>query len=145
MRVDLECGSTTNNTERQKEVAFSPIMFVAGTKLLVKRGSPIQSFRDLNGKNVVVTAGTTNEAGDAQARGKIWRSISISSWPRITKSPTNNSPAARWMPSPEMTCCFTGSSPNTKPGTTWSCRRLSVLRSLRNHVSERMTRNWPTW
>jgi ABC-type amino acid transport substrate-binding protein len=60
--VDLECGSTTNNTERQKEVAFSPIMFVAGTKLLVKRGSPIQSFRDLNGKTVVVTAGTTNES-----------------------------------------------------------------------------------
>jgi ABC-type amino acid transport substrate-binding protein len=59
--VDLECGSTTNNTERQKEVAFSPIMFVAGTKLLVKRSSPIQSFRDLNGKRVVVTAGTTNE------------------------------------------------------------------------------------
>jgi ABC-type amino acid transport substrate-binding protein len=60
--VDLECGSTTNNTERQKEVAFSPIMFVAGTKLLVKRGSPIQSFRDLNDKSVVVTAGTTNES-----------------------------------------------------------------------------------
>jgi ABC-type amino acid transport substrate-binding protein len=60
--VDLECGSTTNNTERQKEVAFSPIMFVAGTRLLVRRGSPIQSFRDLNGKSVVVTAGTTNEA-----------------------------------------------------------------------------------
>ena len=60
--VDLECGSTTNNTDRQKEVAFSPIMFVAGTKLLVKRGSPIQSFRDLNGKSVVVTAGTTNES-----------------------------------------------------------------------------------
>jgi ABC-type amino acid transport substrate-binding protein len=59
--IDLECGSTTNNTERQKEVAFSPVMFVAGTKLLVKRGSPIQSFRDLQGKSVVVTAGTTNE------------------------------------------------------------------------------------
>jgi ABC-type amino acid transport substrate-binding protein len=59
--VDLECGSTTNNTERQKEVAFSPVTFVAGTKLLVKRGSPIQSFRDLSGKKVVVTAGTTNE------------------------------------------------------------------------------------
>jgi ABC-type amino acid transport substrate-binding protein len=59
--VDLECGSTTNNTDRQKEVAFSPIMFVAGTKLLVKRGSAVQSFRDLNGKSVVITAGTTNE------------------------------------------------------------------------------------
>src|SRR5207244_3151245 len=59
--IDLECGSTTNNTERQKEVAFSPIMFVAGTKLLVRRGSSIESFRDLTGKNVVVTGGTTNE------------------------------------------------------------------------------------
>lgn len=59
--IDLECGSTTNNAERQKDVAFSPIIFVAGTKLLVKRVSPIQSFRDLNGKSVVVTAGTTNE------------------------------------------------------------------------------------
>ena len=59
--ADLECGSTTNNLERQKEVAFSPIIFVAGTKLLVKRGSPIRSYRNLAGKTVVVTAGTTNE------------------------------------------------------------------------------------
>jgi len=60
-RADLECGSTTSNLERQKVVAFSPIMFVAGTKLLVKRGSPIRSYRNLGGKTVVVTAGTTNE------------------------------------------------------------------------------------
>jgi ABC-type amino acid transport substrate-binding protein len=60
-RVDLECGSTTSNVERQKRVAFSPIFFVAGTKVMVKRGSPIRSFRDLAGKNVAVTAGTTNE------------------------------------------------------------------------------------
>jgi glutamate/aspartate transport system substrate-binding protein len=59
--IDLECGSTTNNTQRQKQVAFSPVMFVAGTKLLVKRDSNIQSFHDLDGKTVVVTAGTTNE------------------------------------------------------------------------------------
>ena len=61
-RADLECGSTTNNLERQKQVAFSPIIFVAGTKLLVKRGSPIRSYRNLAGKTVVVTAGTTNES-----------------------------------------------------------------------------------
>jgi glutamate/aspartate transport system substrate-binding protein len=61
-RADLECGSTTSNLERQKQVAFSPIIFVAGTKLLVKRGSPIRSYRNLAGKTVVVTAGTTNEA-----------------------------------------------------------------------------------
>src|SRR4051794_37609838 len=61
-QVDLECGSTTSNVERKKLVAFSPIIFVAGTKLLVRKGSPIRSFRDLSGKRVVVTAGTTNEA-----------------------------------------------------------------------------------
>ncbi|SAK86741.1 extracellular solute-binding protein [Caballeronia hypogeia] len=60
-RVDLECGSTTSNLERQKRVAFSPIFFVAGTKVMVKKGSPIHSFRDLAGKKVAVTAGTTNE------------------------------------------------------------------------------------
>jgi len=59
--IDLECGSTTNNTARQKDVAFSPIFFVAGTKLLVRRADKIRSYRDLRGKTVVVTAGTTNE------------------------------------------------------------------------------------
>jgi len=60
-RADLECGSTTNNLDRQKLVAFSPVIFVSGTKLLVKRGSPVRSYRNLAGKTVVVTAGTTNE------------------------------------------------------------------------------------
>jgi ABC-type amino acid transport substrate-binding protein len=60
--VDLECGSTTANFERKKEVAFSPIFFVAGTKLLVPRSSSITSYLDLRDKTVVVTAGTTNEA-----------------------------------------------------------------------------------
>lgn len=60
-RADLECGSTTSNLERQKLVGFSPIFFVAGTKLMVPAGSPVKSFRDLAGKTVVVTAGTTNE------------------------------------------------------------------------------------
>jgi glutamate/aspartate transport system substrate-binding protein len=60
-RADLECGSTTSNLERQKRVAFSPTIFVSGTKLMVKEGSPIKSFRDLPGKTVVVTSGTTNE------------------------------------------------------------------------------------
>jgi glutamate/aspartate transport system substrate-binding protein len=59
--IDLECGSTTNNLERQKRVAFSPVFFVSGTKLLVKRSSGIKSYLDLRGKTVVVTAGTTNE------------------------------------------------------------------------------------
>ena len=60
-QADLECGSTTSNLERAKQVAFSPTIFVSGTKLMVRKGSPIQSFRDLRGKTVVVTQGTTNE------------------------------------------------------------------------------------
>jgi len=60
-RADLECGSTTDNLERRKLVAFSPTIFVAGTRLLVRKGSPIRSFRDLGGRTIVVTAGTTNE------------------------------------------------------------------------------------
>jgi ABC-type amino acid transport substrate-binding protein len=60
-KIDLECGSTTNNVERKKQVSFSPLIFVAGTKLMVKRGSGIRSYKDLKNKVVVVTAGTTNE------------------------------------------------------------------------------------
>jgi glutamate/aspartate transport system substrate-binding protein len=59
--IDLECGSTTANFQRKKEVAFSPIFFVAGTKIFVPRSSAISSYRDLHDKTVVVTAGTTNE------------------------------------------------------------------------------------
>ena len=59
--VDLECGSTTNNMERRKTVAFSPTMFVTGTKLLVRRGSGILNLRDLAGKTVVLTRGTVHE------------------------------------------------------------------------------------
>ncbi|BDT67550.1 glutamate/aspartate import solute-binding protein [Comamonadaceae bacterium OS-1] len=60
-QIDLECGSTTNNLERQQRVGFSPTIFVSGTKLLVRKGSPIKGFRDLAGKTVAVTRGTTNE------------------------------------------------------------------------------------
>jgi ABC-type amino acid transport substrate-binding protein len=79
-QVDLECGSTTNNLERQKQVAFSPTMFVSGTKLLVKKGSPIKSYKDLVGKRVVVTAGTTNEKTmrELAAKFKIDMDLSVS-------------------------------------------------------------------
>ena len=59
--VDLECGSTTNNTERQKQVSFSNSIFVIGTRLMTKKDSGIKDFPDLAGKNVVTTAGTTSE------------------------------------------------------------------------------------
>src|SRR5436305_7917915 len=60
-KIDLECGSTTANAERAKQVAFSPLMFVAGTKLMVPKTSPISAPTDLKSKTVVVTKGTTNE------------------------------------------------------------------------------------
>src|SRR6476619_4703986 len=60
-KIDLECGSTTANAERAKQVAFAPLMFVAGTKLMVPKASTISAPADLKGKTVVVTKGTTNE------------------------------------------------------------------------------------
>ena len=59
--VDFECGSTTNNEERQKQVAFSNGFFEIGTRLLTKKDSGIQDFADLKGKTLVTTAGTTSE------------------------------------------------------------------------------------
>jgi glutamate/aspartate transport system substrate-binding protein len=59
--IDLECGSTTNNLERQQQVAFSNTLFVIGTRLLTRKDSGIKDFPDLAGKNVVTTAGTTSE------------------------------------------------------------------------------------
>jgi glutamate/aspartate transport system substrate-binding protein len=60
-KIDLECGSTTANAERSRQVAFSPLIFVAGTKLMVPKASTISGATDLKGKTVVVTKGTTNE------------------------------------------------------------------------------------
>lgn len=58
--IDLECGSTTNNVERAKQVAFATNFFYTGTRLLVKAGSPIKDVADLKGRKVVTTVGTTN-------------------------------------------------------------------------------------
>lgn len=59
--IDIECGSTTNNLERQRQVAFSNTLFVIGTRLLTRKDSGVKDFPDLAGKNVVTTAGTTSE------------------------------------------------------------------------------------
>jgi glutamate/aspartate transport system substrate-binding protein len=58
--IDLECGSTTNNTERQKQVAFAPTTFVTANRILYKKGSGIKVLADLKGKTIVSTAGTSN-------------------------------------------------------------------------------------
>jgi len=59
--IDIECGSTTNSVERQKQVDFAPTYFVTGTKIIVKKSSGIKGYDDLKGKTVVFTQGTTNE------------------------------------------------------------------------------------
>ena len=59
--IDVECGSTTNSIERQKQVAFAPTYFMTGTKIVVKKSSGIKGYDDLKGKTVVFTTGTTNE------------------------------------------------------------------------------------
>lgn len=58
--IDIECGSTTNNSDRQKQVSFATNYFYTGTRFLVKAGAPVKSVDDLKGKTVVSTAGTTN-------------------------------------------------------------------------------------
>jgi glutamate/aspartate transport system substrate-binding protein len=58
--IDLECGSTTNSVERQKQVAFGPTYFVINVSAAVKKSSGIKTFADLNGKAVASTSGTTS-------------------------------------------------------------------------------------
>lgn len=57
---DLECGSTTNNSTRAKDVSFSTNMFYTGTRLLAKKSSGIKNYADLAKKTVASTTGTTN-------------------------------------------------------------------------------------
>jgi glutamate/aspartate transport system substrate-binding protein len=58
--IDLECGSTTNNLERQKQVSFTITHFVTANRFVSKKSAKLKSLNDLKGKTVVSTAGTTN-------------------------------------------------------------------------------------
>ena len=58
--IDLECGSTTNSVERQKQVSFGPTYFVINVTAAVKKNSKINSLADLNGKTISTTSGTTS-------------------------------------------------------------------------------------
>ena len=58
--VDLECGSTTNNAARQKDVAFAPTLYVEEVRIATKKSSNIKGIADLNGKTVATTTGTTS-------------------------------------------------------------------------------------
>jgi len=76
-KIDLECGSTTANAERARQVAFSPLIFVAGTKLMVPKAAAVSGITDLKGKTVVVTKGTTNEQAIAAADKKFALGLTI--------------------------------------------------------------------
>ena len=58
--IDLECGSTTNNLDRQKQVAFAPTTFVTANRLVAKKSANITKLDDMKGKALVSTSGTTN-------------------------------------------------------------------------------------
>ncbi len=58
--VDIECGSTTNNVARQKDVSFAVTTFVEEVRIAVKANSGINAIKDLNGRNVATTTGTTS-------------------------------------------------------------------------------------
>jgi glutamate/aspartate transport system substrate-binding protein len=84
--IDLECGSTTANAERAKTVAFSPIFFLAGTKLLVPltEGRPAAaSYRALAGHTVVAGSGTTNAAAMHRLAGTVSPPITVTEVPNL--------------------------------------------------------------
>jgi glutamate/aspartate transport system substrate-binding protein len=60
--IDIECGSTTNSVERQKQVAFGPTYFVINITAAVKKDSGINAITDLDGKTIATTSGTTSVA-----------------------------------------------------------------------------------
>ncbi|MFO1283859.1 MAG: amino acid ABC transporter substrate-binding protein [Burkholderiales bacterium] len=75
--IDLECGSTTNNLDRQKQVGFTNTYFVTANRYVAKKSSNIQKLADLKGKTVVSTAGTTNIKWLTEENGKQNLGLSI--------------------------------------------------------------------
>ena len=75
--IDLECGSTTNNLERQKQVAFATTHFVTANRFVSKKASNLKTVNDLKGKTVVSTSGTTNikQANEINVEKKLGMSI----------------------------------------------------------------------
>ncbi len=75
--VDLECGSTTNNLDREKQVAFTNSHFLSATRWISKKPSNIKTLEDLKGKTVVSTSGTTNikQLNEANVKGNLGMNI----------------------------------------------------------------------
>lgn len=75
--IDLECGSTTNNAERQKQVWYTNTHFLTASRYVTKRANKIGKIDDLKGKTIVSTAGTTNikQATEANVARKLGMNI----------------------------------------------------------------------
>lgn len=58
--IDLECGSTTNNADRQKQVAYAPTTFITANRFVTKKTANVSSLDGLKGKTIVSTSGSTN-------------------------------------------------------------------------------------
>jgi glutamate/aspartate transport system substrate-binding protein len=83
--IDVECGSTTNNLTRQKQVDYLPVTFITGTKLASKKGSGITEIEDLDGKAIALSLGTTNEKAvkrHIKAKGLNVKIISVKDHPQ---------------------------------------------------------------
>ena len=104
--IDLECGSTTNNSARGKDVDFAINHFYTGTRLLVKKSSGIKNYAGLKGNTVAITTGTTNmQVVRRYNEEKGWASTSCP--PRTTPMPPcwlrpTAPPLSRWTTS----CCL---------------------------------------
>ena len=83
--IDLECGSTTNNLTRQKQVDYLSTTFITGTKIASKKGSGITEIEDLEGKTVALSLGTTNEKAIkrvAKAKGINLKTLMVKDHPQ---------------------------------------------------------------
>jgi glutamate/aspartate transport system substrate-binding protein len=84
--IDLECGTTTNTAERRAQVAFSPVIFLSGTKLAIRRSSAVRSYKDLRGRSVVATPASTNEATIAALDARERLGIALVSAPDVAQA-----------------------------------------------------------
>ena len=135
-KIDLECGSTTANAERAKQVAFSPLMFVAGTKLMVPKASSISAPNDLKGKTVVVTKGTTNEQAMHAVDKKFALGLNIVTSPDHEQSYQMLVDGKADAFATDDILLYGLIARHKSAGQVPRHRRISVLRSLRHHVPQ---------
>ena len=137
--IDLECGSTTNNLERQKQVAFTITHFVTANRYVAKKASKIERLADLKGKTVVSTSGTTNLKWATEENQK--QNLGMKSWPPRTTA----RPFSWWRPGAPRRSSWTN--PALQPGGEFQeprrvghRRRGLHRRAIRHHAAARGSR-----